>query len=113
MTDHNFVKHVLGAIERIESYTEGCSEDRFMNNFMIQDAVMRNLEIIGEASKKISIETKKKTPAIPWKEIAGMRDKLIHDYFGVDLVSVWSVVDQDLKDLKSQLTKLISLESDK
>ena len=78
MTDQNFLKHILGAIDRIESYTENCSEVSFMNNFLIQDAVMRNLEIIGEPSKKISSQTRSKAPSIPWKEIAGMRDKLIH-----------------------------------
>lgn len=86
MTDINFIKHILGAIERIESYTEGLSETDFMNNFLIQDGVIRNLEIIGEASKKITTLKKNQNPAIPWKKISGMRDKLIHDYFGVDLI---------------------------
>jgi uncharacterized protein with HEPN domain len=107
MTDQNFIKHILGAIERIESYTDACSEEGFMNNFMIQDAVIRNLEIVGEASKRISSDTKRSSPGIPRKEIAGMRDKLIHDYFGVDMIAVWSVVEQDLAELKLQLTKLI------
>jgi uncharacterized protein with HEPN domain len=93
MTDINFIKHILGAIERIESYTEGLSETDFMNNFLIQDGVIRNLEIIGEASKKITALTKNQNPDIPWKKISGMRDKLIHDYFGIDLISVWSVVE--------------------
>jgi uncharacterized protein with HEPN domain len=106
MTDQNFIKHILGAIERIESYTRGLEENDFMNNFMIQDAVIRNLEIIGEATKKISSQTKNTYPEIQWKKISGMRDKLIHDYFGVDLISVWSVVLTDLKTLKTQLVKI-------
>lgn len=73
---------------------------------MIQDAVIRNLEIIGEATKKISTQTKNTYPEIQWKKISGMRDKLIHDYFGVDLISVWSVVLTDLKTLKTQLLKI-------
>jgi uncharacterized protein with HEPN domain len=108
MKDENFIRHILGAIERIEAYTDNCTEAEFMNNFMIQDAVMRNLEIIGEAAKKISIEMKDSIPQIPWKQIAGMRDKLIHDYFGVDLISVWSVVDSDLSVLKNYLLKRIN-----
>jgi len=106
MTDRNFIIHILGAIERIESYTKDLSEDDFMNNFLIQDGVIRNLEIIGEASKKISNSTKSKTADIPWKKITGMRDKLIHDYFGVDLISVWSVVSVDILELKKELLKV-------
>lgn len=105
MRDQNFIKHILGAVQRIEEYTKDCSEEDFIVNFMVQDAVMRNLEIIGEASKRISVETKNSIPGVPCKQIAGMRDKLIHDYFGVDLLSVWSVVETDLQDLKSQLLK--------
>lgn len=106
MKDQNFIRHMLGAIERIESYTKDLDERGFMSNFLIQDGVMRNLEIIGEASKRISIKTKEKFPLIPWKQIAGMRDKLIHDYFGVDLNAVWSVVEEDLAALKSELLKI-------
>lgn len=106
MTDINFIKHIPGAIERIESYTEGLSETDFMNNFLIQDGVIRNLEIIGEASKKITALTKNQNPDIPWKKISGMRDKLIHDYFGVDLISVWLVVENDLRELKRYLLKI-------
>jgi uncharacterized protein with HEPN domain len=106
MIDENFIRHILGAIERIESYTRGLSESDFMNNFMIQDAVVRNLEIVGEASKKISPQLKEQHSDIPWKQITGMRDKLIHNYFGVDLISVWSVVENDLPIFKKQLLKI-------
>jgi uncharacterized protein with HEPN domain len=106
MTDINFSKHILGAIERIESYTEGLSETDFMKNFLIQDGVVRNLEIIGEASKKVAALTKNQNPDIPRKKISGMRDKLIHDYFGVDLISVWSVVETDRRELKRYLLKI-------
>jgi uncharacterized protein with HEPN domain len=106
MTDRNFVRHILGAIERIESYTAGVSEEEFLRNFLIQDGVMRNLEIIGEASKKISTATKEENKGVPWKKMAGLRDKLIHDYFGVDIISVWTVVETDLKELKQQLLTL-------
>lgn len=107
MTDQNFIRHMLGAIERIRSYTENISEEEFLNNFLIQDGVIRNLEIIGEASKKITPEMKQATPEIPWKQISGMRDKLIHDYFGVDVIAVWSVVQMNIPELRYQLLKLI------
>lgn len=106
MKDQNFVRHMLEAIERIQGYTKNCGEDEFMVNFMLQDAVMRNLEIIGEASKRISPDLKIRFSKNPWKQISGMRDKLIHDYFGVDLVSVWAVVEVDLHELKMELNKI-------
>jgi uncharacterized protein with HEPN domain len=106
MTDQNFIRHILEAIERIESYTKGISNEEFIKNFLIQDAVMRNLEIIGEASKKISQVIKARNTSVPWKKMAGLRDKLIHDYFGVDLISIWTVIETDLKELKQQLQTL-------
>lgn len=73
---------------------------------MIQSAVIRELEIIGEAAKNVSVETKSKHPDIPWKQMSGLRDKLIHDYFGVDLDAVWETVKRDLPVLKEKLVDL-------
>lgn len=73
---------------------------------MIQDAVIRNFEIIGEATKKVSKEFKKENSQLPWKEMAGMRDKLIHDYFGVDIQVIWNSIVQDLPVLQSLRSKL-------
>jgi len=75
---------------------------------MIQDAVIRNLEIIGEATKNISSTTRQTAPSIPWQKMAGLRDVLIHDYFGVDLDTVWLVVENRLPDLAKQITLLLS-----
>lgn len=77
---------------------------------MIQDAVIRNLEIIGEATKKISLESRDAQPGIPWNSIAGMRDVLIHRYFGVDLDAVWQVVAQHLPELSEAVEQLLSSE---
>jgi len=73
---------------------------------LIQSAVIRELEIIGEAAKNVSVETKSKHPDIPWKQMSGLRDKLIHDYFGVDLDAVWETVKRDLPVLKEKLVDL-------
>jgi len=83
--DKLYLNDIWEAILKIEKYTKGLSYEEFLNNMMVIDAVVRNLEIIGEATKNLSKEIKSQYPEIPWKEMAGMRDKLIHEYFGIDL----------------------------
>ncbi len=79
---------------------------QFKGNELVQDAVVRNIEIIGEATKNISMEFRKKYSDIPWKEIAGMRDKLIHHYMGVDFDVIWTTVKQDIPSLEKELKKI-------
>jgi uncharacterized protein with HEPN domain len=83
-----YLNHIRDSIEKIESYVSGVEQDEFFENSMVQDAVIRQLEIIGEAAKRISESARAKEPDIPWNSIAGMRDKLIHNYFGVDISTV-------------------------
>lgn len=83
------IQHILESIDLIESYTAKISKAEFLKSLQLQDAVMRRLEIIGEASKKIPARLKEQYPGIPWKRIAGMRDILIHEYFGVDMELTW------------------------
>jgi len=87
-----YLKDILEAIEKINNYTKNLSFEEFSQNTMIVDAVIRNFEIIGEATKHIPEEIRKSYPEIPWKEMAGMRDKMIHEYFGVDLEIVWKTI---------------------
>jgi uncharacterized protein with HEPN domain len=72
-----------------------------------QDGTIRQIEVIGEAVKKLSSELKERHPEIPWKDVAGMRDKLIHDYFGVDLDAVWDTVEKDIPRLKDKIREII------
>lgn len=102
-----FIKHILESINWVEEYTKGISKDDFLRSTQIQDAVIRRLEIIGEAVKNIPPELKEKYPDIPWRQIAGIRDVLIHEYFGVDLDLLWNTIKKDLPDLKQKISKIL------
>ena len=106
-----FIEHIIDCIVQIRTYTKGVSHADFMSNRMIQDAVIRNFEVIGEATKKVDETVKIKFPNIEWKKIAGMRDKLIHNYMGVDLWAVWKVVEDILPDLETDIRKILDRES--
>jgi uncharacterized protein with HEPN domain len=101
--DRAYLKHILDAILNVEKFIEGINKETFLGNVEKQYAVLRGLEIIGETVKNLSEELKEKHPNIPWKEIAGMRDKLIHQYFGVNLDLVWETINTKLPELKSQI----------
>ncbi len=102
-----FIRHILESIELIESYLEKKSERDFLSSTMLQDSVIRRIEIIGEAVKNLTNSFKKDHPDIPWKEIAGVRDILIHQYFGVDLNLTWQIAIKDIPELKIKLTKIM------
>jgi uncharacterized protein with HEPN domain len=104
--DLAFIEHILLCIDKIQEYTKNLTVQEFNNNELIQDAVIRNIEIIGEATKKISKDLKSQYREIPWKEMSGMRDKLIHDYFGVDVDVVWKTVNEDIPYLKSLIENI-------
>ena len=104
--DNNiFIDHILSAISDIEGYVTGKDEKSFGKDKMLQDAVIRKVEIIGEAARNLSEEFKSKKADVEWRDIMDMRNKLIHEYFGVDLETVWLVVKKDLPSLKEKLQK--------
>src|SRR3989339_183268 len=108
-----YIRHILDSIGRIEKYTHRITSRNFMKNDMVQSAVMRELEIIGEAVKKLSREFKESHTDIPWKQIAGMRDKLIHDYFGVDKEAVWKTIQEDIPVLKNKIENILGTDFQK
>ena len=104
--DQAYLEHILEAISKIENFTTAISRIEFERDVMMQDAVIRNIEIIGEATKKISKEFTQSHPEIPWNDMAGMRDKLIHDYLGVDIAVVWKTIEIDLPLLKDLISNI-------
>jgi uncharacterized protein with HEPN domain len=105
--DKVFIEHILISISAIESYIHDTNKKQFLQNRMIQAAVIREIEIIGEAAKNVGRETRNKNQNIPWKQLAGMRDKLIHHYFGVDPNLVWNTVQQAIPSLKEEMKNLL------
>lgn len=106
-SDLVYIKHILEAIDKIERYLGNISYDEFSKNDMVVDAVVRELEITGEAAKNVSQELKDKHPELPWRESSGMRNFLIHEYFGVNAKTVWDTCKLDLLELKKQIESLI------
>jgi uncharacterized protein with HEPN domain len=103
-----FLKDILDSISSIEKFIKNLSFNDFVNDDKTSSAVIRKIEIIGEAAKNIPQSIHTKYEEIPWKEIAGMRDKIIHSYFGVDYELIWKVVVEDLKNIKVQVMKILN-----
>ena len=108
--DDDFLRDIREAARRIKEYTDAMTYDRFLADIKTQDAVVRNLEIIGEATKSLSARLRREYPDVPWKAIAGVRDRLIHHYFGVNLDIVWDIVTAELPALGSQVEAILQHE---
>lgn len=107
-SDIIYIYHIRDSIVKVIDYTNSVEETGFKSNPMMQDAVIRQIEVIGEASSKLSKIFRDKYNQIPWKNIVGMRNKLIHDYFGVDISAVWETVKNDIPLLKKEIDSLIT-----
>lgn len=109
-TNETYLHHILDAIEQIEQYVESLDRSAFVESELHQDAVMRQLEIIGEASRQLSESFRDNHSSIPWHAIIGMRNRVAHDYLGVDLDVVWDVVNHDLPELRRDVRRLLDPE---
>jgi uncharacterized protein with HEPN domain len=102
-----YIGDILEAISKIEKYTKGFSRSKFQKNTLVVDAVIKNLEVIGEASKRIPASIKSQIPAIEWKKIVGLRNILIHEYSGIDRDIIWDIIESKLPELKARLIEII------
>ncbi|RLB01943.1 MAG: hypothetical protein DRG59_13380 [Deltaproteobacteria bacterium] len=107
-----YIKDILESINAIEKFVRGMSFDEFAKDDKTSSAVIRKFEIIGEATKNVPEEVKKKFPNIPWKEMAGFRDKLIHFYFGIKYELVWNTIKIELPRLRPELEKVLDFLSE-
>jgi uncharacterized protein with HEPN domain len=107
--DSAYLSHILNSIERIEDYTKGMEKDDFLSSNLVQDGTIRQIEIIGEAARNLSKDIREKYSQISWSDIAGMRDRLIHHYFGVNLNAVWDTVKIDLPILKDEIMGILDV----
>lgn len=106
-SDNVYLTHIAECINNIESFIPNGRTDYFSSK-LIQDAVIRNLEIIGEATKRISKDFREQHSFVPWRKMAGLRDVLIHDYFGVDNEIIWNVIEKEIPLLKEKITNLLN-----
>ncbi len=105
--DEEALSDIKEAIQRIGAYIKGMSFQEFLQDTKTQDAVVRNLEIVGEAAKNISGNLKKSCGQIPWKELSGVRDRLIHHYFGVNYDIVWTIITKELPEIAPDIEKAL------
>ena len=105
--DTGRLNHIYDAIARIDAYTSGVEKAAFLKNSMMQDAVMRQIEIIGEAARYISDEFQEKHAELPWFQMRGIRNKIVHDYLEINVDVIWDTVKNDLPPLKAQVQKLL------
>jgi len=105
--DRLYLIHIIECIERIESYLERINKETFLSSTLVQDAVVRNLQVMAESTQRLSEQAKHSLPEIDWYRIAGFRNILVHDYLGIEMETVWNIAEKELPLLKKAVNKLL------
>ncbi len=105
--DSVYLRHIIDAFMQIEHYMDGVSHEEFFNNKLLQDGVIRQLEVTGEAARNLSDDLRNEYPQVPWRQMIGLRNRMIHAYFNVDLQIIWEIVRGDLPDLKRETESIL------
>ena len=105
--DKLYLIHISECIERIESYVSGTDKEAFMASSLVQDAVIRNLQIMAESTQRLSDRLKEDHDEIDWYKIAGFRNVLVHDYLGVDVQRVWNIIENEIPALREAIRKML------
>ncbi len=105
--DRLYLIHISECIERIESYAKGIDKQEFIDSTLLQDAIIRNLQILSESTQRLSDEIRERESGIDWFEVAGFRNVLVHDYLGLDIERVWNILKKDLPALKKAIQKML------
>jgi len=105
--DKLYLIHISECIERIENYVKGMDKEEFMNSTLVQDAAIRNLQILAESAQRLSEQMKQAHPEIEWHKISGFRNILVHDYLGIDVETVWNIVVREIPVLKKAISAMM------
>ncbi len=105
--DSIYLRHIIDAFTQIEGYMVGITHDEFFSNKLLQDGVIRQLEVMGEASRNLSEDLRCEYPQIPWRQMVGLRNRMIHAYFNVNLQIIWEIIQGDLPNLKRETKRIL------
>jgi len=111
--DSVYLRHIMDAFVQIERYTDGVSHDDFMENRLLQDGVIRQLEVMGEAARNLTEDLRNEYPNIPWRQMIGLRNRMIHAYFNVNLQIIWEIIQGDIPNLKKDINYVLEIHNKK
>ena len=110
--DSVYLHHIIDAFVQIEYYADGVSQEEFLRNRLLQDGVIRQLEVMGEAARNLSDDLRNEHPEIPWRQMVGLRNRMIHAYFNIDLQIIWEIVQGDMPVLKEKMKRILNVFSE-